>query len=89
MPYPFRHFPAPRTRKKKRTGFLADARKAQLASFKTLPVTMEGVTLKYDCPSPNRATSDEYRCPLCGIVWGVDEAKPPCQRTDVHTSNRS
>jgi hypothetical protein len=38
-------------------------------------------TLKAACPAPYHHTSDEYRCRRCGVVWGVDEPRPPCHST--------
>jgi hypothetical protein len=25
-----------------------------------------------------RHTQDQYRCPRCGVIWDVDEPRPPC-----------
>lgn len=31
----------------------------------------------YVCPPP-LVQSDERRCVRCGMIWGLDEDKPPC-----------
>ena len=30
-------------------------------------------------------TSDEVKCSHCGIVWGIDEPRPPCDSTQIET----
>jgi hypothetical protein len=38
--------------------------------------------LKVTCVvSPQRHTSDQYRCGGCGVIWDIDEPRPPCQIT--------
>lgn len=37
-------------------------------------------TLK-ECPAPQRFGQDEYKCSGCGVIWGIDEERPPCQST--------
>jgi hypothetical protein len=31
--------------------------------------------------SPQRHTADQYRCGGCGMIWDIDEPRPPCQIT--------
>jgi hypothetical protein len=36
------------------------------------------------CPVPTRHTQDQYRCAYCGLVWDIDEPRPPCDGPDHH-----
>lgn len=32
------------------------------------------------CIEPStRHSQDEYRCTTCGVIWALDEYRPPCQ----------
>jgi hypothetical protein len=42
------------------------------------PFDLSPYTLK-DCPREIRLGQDQYRCTLCGVVWDIDEPRPPCQ----------
>lgn len=33
------------------------------------------------CPAPTRYGQDEYKCRTCGVIWGIDEPRPPCHST--------
>lgn len=38
--------------------------------------------LKDLCPQgAQRLGQDQYRCGKCGLVWDVDEPRPPCDNT--------
>jgi hypothetical protein len=42
--------------------------------------------IREDCASPIRFGQDEYRCRLCGLIWGVDEPRPACFDRNGNTS---
>ncbi len=54
-----------------------------------LPLKYLGVELVFDGPIGQtvnpctearwRMSTDQYRCLKCGVVWDVDEPRPPCQ----------
>lgn len=47
----------------------------------------QGGSLYAICPPAIRYGQDEYRCQKCGVVWGVDEPRPPCQGTNLTRGN--
>lgn len=61
----------------------------------TEPLKYMGIEVVYDPSIPpdtvviacsaryNRLTADQYKCVSCGVVWDVDEPRPPCKGSAV------
>lgn len=68
-----------------------EARKALAEYYRTrfgvrpAPVLYKGTPLEYDCTAGTeprtRYSQDQYRCSKCGLIWDIDEPRPPCQNT--------
>jgi hypothetical protein len=45
------------------------------------PFHLDAAPLKDVCPPPTRYGGDEYKCRTCGVIWSIDEPRPPCDHT--------
>lgn len=53
------------------------------------PTFRRPIVLKRTCAdAATRYGQDQYRCTQCGMIWDVDEPRPPCQDTQVQQPQR-